>query len=86
MTALHPQLQDDFRRFFTSLKLVTLAESLGGVDSLVCHPATMTHAAIPRELREKLGITYKLIRLSVGSESINDILADLEQAIRESEV
>ena len=78
--------QHDFRKFFTALKLVTLAESLGGVESLVCHPATMTHAAIPRELREKLGITDKLIRLSVGIESINDILADLEQAIRESEV
>lgn len=76
----------DFRRFFTSLKLVTLAESLGGVESLVCHPATMTHAAIPRELRVKVGITDNLIRLSVGIESIDDILADLEQAIRESEV
>ena len=78
--------QHDFRKFFTALKLVTLAESLGGVESLVCHPATMTHAAIPRELRVKVGITDNLIRLSVGIESIDDILADLEQAIRESEV
>ena len=76
----------DFRKFFTALKLVTLAESLGGVESLVCHPATMTHAAIPRELRVKVGITDNLIRLSVGIESIDDILADLEQAVRESEV
>lgn len=78
--------QHDFRKFFTALKLVTLAESLGGVESLVCHPATMTHAAIPRELRVKVGITDNLIRLSVGIEGIDDILADLEQAIRESEV
>ena len=78
--------QHDFRKFFTSLKLVTLAESLGGVESLVCHPAAMTHAAIPRELRVKVGITNNLIRLSVGIESIDDILADLDQAIRESEV
>ena len=76
----------DFRKFFTALKLVTLAESLGGVESLVCHPATMTHAAIPRELRVKVGITDNLIRLSVGIEGIDDILADLEQTIRESEV
>ena len=78
--------QHDFRKFFTALKLVTLAESLGGVESLVCHPATMTHAAIPRELRVNVGITDNLIRLSVGIEGIDDILADLEQAIRESEV
>ena len=78
--------QHDFRKFFTALKLVTLAESLGGVESLVCHPATMTHAAIPRELRVKVGITDNLIRLSVGIEGIDDILADLEQAIRESKV
>ncbi|MDD6882481.1 MAG: PLP-dependent aspartate aminotransferase family protein [Eubacteriales bacterium] len=75
----------DFRKFFTSLKLITLAESLGGVESLVCHPATMTHAAIPREIRVKVGITDNLIRLSIGIENIHDLLADLEQAILESE-
>lgn len=75
----------DFRKFFTSLKLITLAESLGGVESLVCHPATMTHAAIPREIRVKVGITDNLIRLSIGIENIHDLLADLDQAILESE-
>ena len=71
-------------RFFESLKLIALAESLGGVESLVCHPATMTHASIPREIREKVGITDGLIRLSVGIEHGKDLAADLEQAIREA--
>jgi len=67
--------------FFEALRLIDLAESLGGVESLVCHPATMTHASIPAELREKAGITDRLIRLSVGIEHVDDLLADLEQAI-----
>jgi len=75
----------DIKKFFKSLRLVALAESLGGVESLVCHPASMTHAAIPYEVRQRVGITDGLIRLSVGIESIDDILADLEQAIAESE-
>ncbi len=71
----------DYKKFFKSTKLVTLAESLGGVESLLCHPATMTHAAIPKEIREEVGITDELIRLSVGIEDVDDIIADLEQAI-----
>ncbi len=71
----------DYRKFFESLKLVTLAESLGGVESLACHPASMTHAAIPKEVREKVGIVDELIRLSVGIENGDDLIADLEQAI-----
>ena len=71
----------DYKKFFKSLKLVTLAESLGGVESLVCHPASMTHAAIPKDIREAVGITDELIRLSVGIEDVDDIIADLEQAI-----
>ncbi|MCR5002475.1 MAG: PLP-dependent aspartate aminotransferase family protein [Lachnospiraceae bacterium] len=74
----------DYRKFFESLKLVTLAESLGGVESLVCHPASMTHAAIPREVREEVGIVDELIRLSVGIENVDDLIADLEQAIEAS--
>ena len=66
---------------FKSLKLISLAESLGGVESLACHPATMTHASIPREIRLKVGITDNLIRLSVGIEHIDDLIADLDQAI-----
>ena len=76
----------DYRVFFSSLKLIALAESLGGVESLVCHPATMTHASIPKEIREKVGITDNLIRLSIGIEHIDDLLADLDQAIRAAEM
>ena len=74
----------DFRTFFKSLKLISLAESLGGVESLVCHPATMTHASIPRELRLKVGISDNLIRLSPGIEHTEDLIADLDQAIAAS--
>lgn len=76
----------DIEKFFESLKLVMLAESLGGVESLVCHPSTMTHASIPEEIRKKVGITDGLIRLSIGIEDINDILEDLDNAIKESKV
>ena len=66
----------------SKFKLFTLAESLGGVESLVGHPATMTHASIPREERMKSGVTDSLIRLSVGVEGIEDLLEDLEQALK----
>ena len=71
----------DFRVFFKSLKLILLAESLGGVESLVCHPSTMTHASIPRNVRLKVGISDNLIRLSPGIEATEDLINDLEQAI-----
>ena len=72
------------REFFRALRLVTLAESLGGVESLVCHPASMTHASIPKETREKVGITDRLIRLSVGIEDVDDIWSDIENAIEKA--
>ena len=72
------------REFFRALRLVTLAESLGGVESLVCHPASMTHASIPKETREKVGITDRLIRFSVGIEDADDIWSDVENAIRKA--
>ena len=75
----------DINTFFESLELISLAESLGGVESLVCHPSTMTHASIPADIRKKVGITDGLIRLSVGIENIEDIIADIEQAIAKSE-
>lgn len=75
----------DIRTFFRSLKLVALAESLGGVESLVCHPASMTHASIPFEVRQKVGITEGLIRLSPGIENAEDIIDDIQQAIEKSE-
>ena len=74
----------DFRTFFKSLKLITLAESLGGVESLACHPSTMTHASIPRDLRLKVGISDNLIRLSPGIEAAEDLINDLDQAIKAS--
>ncbi|MFH1647998.1 MAG: PLP-dependent aspartate aminotransferase family protein [Chloroflexota bacterium] len=67
--------------FLKKVKLFLLAESLGGAASLVAHPATMTHASMPREHREKAGITDSLVRLSVGLENIDDIIADLRQAL-----
>lgn len=84
MISFEPAPGHDYRAFFRSTRLVALAESLGGVESLVCHPATMTHAAIPAEVREKVGITDGLIRLSVGIEDKDDILADVEDAITAS--
>lgn len=68
-------------QILTKTKLFTLAESLGGVESLIGHPSTMTHASIPREERLKVGLTDSLIRLSVGVEDVDDLLADLEQAL-----
>lgn len=68
-------------RVLTGTKLFLLAESLGGVESLIGHPATMTHASIPYEERVKTGVTDSLIRLSIGVEAIEDLLADLEKAL-----
>ena len=72
---------DAARRFMESLRIFSLAESLGGVESLVCHPATMTHASVPSADRDKLGITTGLVRLSVGIEDVEDLRNDLEQAL-----
>jgi cystathionine beta-lyase/cystathionine gamma-synthase len=71
--------------FATRLKLCYLAESLGGVETLVCHPATMTHAAVGAEGRARMGITDGLMRISVGIEDVGDILGDLEQALEGKE-
>jgi cystathionine beta-lyase/cystathionine gamma-synthase len=64
-----------------NVKLCTLGESLGGVESLISHPATMTHASVPLETRNKLGITDGLVRISVGIEDVEDIISDLDQAL-----
>lgn len=69
------------KKFTTSVKLFTLAESLGGVESLVCHPVSMTHGSIPKEKREYLGITDGLVRLSVGIEDKEDLMADIARAL-----
>ncbi|RYG30386.1 MAG: PLP-dependent transferase, partial [Chitinophagaceae bacterium] len=70
----------DAARFLESLSVFTLAESLGGVESLANHPATMTHASIPEEKRKASGISDDLVRLSVGVEDIDDLIHDIEQA------
>jgi cystathionine gamma-lyase len=69
------------RRFLERLELFTLAESLGGVESLVDHPVSMTHASVPAEARAKLGISDSLVRLSVGNEDTDDLIVDLESAL-----
>lgn len=74
----------DYRIFFKSTRIIVLAESLGGVESLLCHPASMTHASIPKDLRESMGIAENLIRLSVGIEYAKDLLEDIHQAIDKS--
>src|ERR1700675_620349 len=69
------------RRFLNQVKICALAESLGGVESLISLPAQMTHASMPREVRERVGITDSLVRLSVGIEDVEDIIGDLDQAL-----
>ena len=75
-------LKEDAIKFLEKVKVFTLAESLGGVESLANHPATMTHASIPAEKRAELKITDDLVRLSVGIEDIEDLIADLENAFQ----
>src|SRR5256885_183444 len=72
---------ENARAVLEGTKLCTLAESLGGVETLICHPATMTHASVAPEVRERLGITDGLVRISVGIEDTDDIIADLDQAL-----
>lgn len=69
------------RRVVERTKIFALAESLGGVESLIGHPASMTHASVPREMRERMGLTDSLVRLSVGIEDVDDLIADLDQAL-----
>ena len=72
---------DNAKKVLEGVKLCTLGESLGGVESLISHPATMTHASVPVETRERLGITDGLVRISVGIEDAEDIIEDLDQAL-----
>jgi cystathionine gamma-lyase len=73
---------DGARRFLESVRIFALAESLGGVESLIEHPAIMTHATIPPATRQALGIGDSLVRLSVGVEAVEDLRADLAQALQ----
>jgi cystathionine beta-lyase/cystathionine gamma-synthase len=69
------------RTVLNSVQLMALAESLGGVETIISHPATMTHAAVPPERRLQIGITDDMIRVSVGIEDVDDLKEDLEQAL-----
>ena len=72
----------DVKEFLRNLKIIALAESLGGVESLISQPASMTHAALAKQERERIGITDNLLRLSVGIEDVEDLTTDLEQAFQ----
>ena len=72
---------EESKQLITSFNLFTLAESLGAVESLVEHPASMTHQKIPKEVREKHGLSDGLVRFSIGIEDCNDLVADLDQAL-----
>jgi cystathionine beta-lyase/cystathionine gamma-synthase len=72
---------EEARRVLNRFRLMALAESLGGVETLVCHPATMTHASVPPERRQAIGLSDSLIRISVGIEDVEDLKADLDQAL-----
>ena len=76
----------DYKKFFSELQLIILAESLGEVESLVCHPSSMTHASIPADIRKEIGINDGLIRLSVGIEEAEDLIDDLKNAIEKSKI
>jgi len=78
---LHNDSLEEATKVLSNTKIFLLAESLGGVESLIGHPATMTHASIPKEERKKVGLTDSLIRLSVGVENVEDLIEDLEQAL-----
>jgi len=73
---------DKAKKVLNNVKIFTLAESLGGVESLICHPASMTHASVPREEREKFGLTDSLVRFSVGLEDVEDLIEDVQNALR----
>ena len=81
MVAFETGSLESAKKVLNSVKLCTLAESLGGVESLISHPATMTHASVPADKRESLGITDGLVRISVGIEDVEDIIEDLDQAL-----
>jgi cystathionine gamma-lyase len=72
---------EDAKDFLRRVKVFALADSLGGVESLIGHPASMSHGSVPESERKRIGITDTLIRVSVGTENIEDLIADLEQAL-----
>jgi cystathionine beta-lyase/cystathionine gamma-synthase len=72
---------ENARALLNNVRLMALAESLGGVETLISHPATMTHASVPAEMRQRIGVTDDLVRVSVGIEDIDDLKEDLTNAL-----
>jgi cystathionine gamma-lyase/cystathionine beta-lyase/cystathionine gamma-lyase/homocysteine desulfhydrase len=81
MIAFETGSLENANKMLRKVRVCSLAESLGGVETLISHPATMTHAGVGEEVRRKIGITDGMVRISVGIEDVDDILADLEQAL-----
>ena len=81
MISVETGTKENADKVLRRVKVFSLAESLGGVETLISHPATMTHASIPAEIRHARGIDDSLVRLSVGIESVDDLVADLKQAL-----
>ena len=81
VTAMFDLPIDQVIKLISNLKLFSLAESLGGIESLICHPASMTHASIPKEEREAVGITDGLVRFSVGIEDAGDLIEDIQTSL-----
>ena len=82
MISFQTKTEEDARKILERVKLIAYAESLGGVESLITYPMLQTHGDVPKEVRERLGITETFLRMSVGIEHIDDLIADLEQALR----
>ena len=81
MISFHTDTAETARNMLEKLKLITYAESLGGVETLMTYPMLQTHGDVPVEVREKLGITETFLRLSVGIEDVEDLIADMTQAL-----
>jgi cystathionine beta-lyase/cystathionine gamma-synthase len=81
MLSFDPGSLEKARRICNRVKLMALAESLGGVETLISHPSSMTHASVPAERREAIGLTESLLRISVGIEDVQDLIDDLAQAL-----
>ena len=81
MISFRTDTEETARKVLERVKLISYAESLGGVESLITYPMLQTHGDVPVEIRERLGITEAFLRLSVGIENVDDLIADLEQAL-----
>ncbi|HUE95816.1 MAG TPA: PLP-dependent transferase, partial [Longimicrobiaceae bacterium] len=81
MISLELGSKERAKRFVEAVRIFSLAESLGGVESLIGHPAMMTHASVPEERRQRMGITDGLVRLSCGVEEVEDLIEDLERGL-----